>query len=83
MTKKDFQLIAATIAALAVDDHIQQHIAEYFASMLAPTNPRFKRDLFIQAATGQVSVMARKTQPLTIKLDAQGRDSDGNRREYR
>lgn len=56
MTKKDFELIAATIkdgiginransAALAT----QQRIAERFATELAATNPRFDRERFLKA----------------------------------
>ena len=68
MTKKDFQLIAATLAnpTFAVfplstkERNFRDALAVDFANMLATTNPRFKRELFIQAATGQVSVTARK-----------------------
>lgn len=65
MTKKDFQLIAQTIRDLAlagpnVNAGTRQDIATQFADALASTNPLFKRDLFIQAATGVVPVNARK-----------------------
>lgn len=61
MTKKDFQLIAQTIRDLALDAEWERvKIASQFANALESTNPRFKRDLFIQAATGVVPVTARK-----------------------
>lgn len=62
MTKKDFQLIAQAIHEMRHtlgEDH-QIHVAQRFARALAATNPRFKRDLFIQAATGVVPVNARR-----------------------
>lgn len=70
MTKKDFQLIAATIAGLQLDgtqtqcNTRRQEIAEHFADVLSDTNPLFKRDLFVQAATGQVAVTARKARSI-------------------
>ena len=67
MTKKDFQLIAATLASLNVEPFqdlsegtTRLEIATHFADALARTNPRFKRDLFVQAVTGQVSATARR-----------------------
>lgn len=61
MTKKDFQLIAQTIKGLALDAEWERvKIAGQFANALETTNPRFKRDLFIQAATGVVPVNARR-----------------------
>lgn len=49
MTKKDFQLIADTIASFEVDEAITYSMAERFADRLAETNPRFNRDRFIKA----------------------------------
>lgn len=67
MTKKDFQLIAQTILGMPFDSvtnmspmNMRLIVASHFADSLASTNPRFKRDLFIQASTGEVPVTARK-----------------------
>lgn len=63
MSRKDFILIAETIynldlQAWATNDN-RRFIAEQFADALATTNPQFKRELFIQAATGKVALTAR------------------------
>jgi hypothetical protein len=67
MSRKDFILIAETIANLTLAERgslpsdIQRvMIAEEFADALEGTNPQFKRELFIQAATGVVAPTARK-----------------------
>ena len=61
MTKKDFQLIAQAIGSLPKFGVWRvEEIAKHFADALSATNPLFKRDLFIQAATGVVPVTARK-----------------------
>lgn len=53
MTRKDFQMMAETIAALgragAYNAATQREIAENFAHRLAQTNPRFDRARFIKA----------------------------------
>ncbi len=68
MTKKEFQLIAAVLAGastLSKAEHsFLNALVNDFANALSTTNPRFKRDLFVQAATGQVSVTARKARDL-------------------
>lgn len=66
MTKKDFQVIAATIANTVMSRSTRVVVAQAFADALAPLNPRFKRDLFIQAATGQVSVTARRARSVPL-----------------
>ena len=55
MTKKHFEFIAQTIAAMptfspALRDQ-RRSCALAFASALAATNPRFNRDRFVEAAT--------------------------------
>lgn len=50
MTKKDFIAIAATLAANAAP----LALVLDFADMLADSNPRFNRPLFVDAATGQL-----------------------------
>ncbi len=61
MIRKDFIAIAETILGMSdMNDDQQYYVAEKFADMLQDTNPQFKRDLFIQAATGVVAVNARK-----------------------
>lgn len=82
MTKKDFQVIAATIGAAAIEQGIsgpnaKRRLAEHFADALAPLNPRFKRELFIQAATGQVAVTARKARTFSEADRAQFRAALG------
>lgn len=57
MTRKDFELIAATIASLVVDGVLETHeqvegVVSAFTGALAGTNPRFDRERFIEAATG-------------------------------
>jgi hypothetical protein len=56
MTKKDFELIAAVLVntplQYADPEHARMRLAEEFARVLSEGNPRFKRELFIQAATG-------------------------------
>ena len=47
MTRRDFELIAATIAAMAAFD--RQFCARAFANALAGTNPQFDRDRFLRA----------------------------------
>ena len=74
MTKKDFQLIANVIATCQFDgcrlerDDARLLLAGHFADILATTNPLFKRGLFLEAATGQVSVTARKVRTLASDL---------------
>ena len=64
MTKKDFQVIAAVLANASTLNNDERDLiaalASDFANALAPLNPRFKRELFIQAATGLVAVTARR-----------------------
>lgn len=48
MTRKDFQLIASTIAKMkSSDDHL--YIADMFATDLASTNQLFDRKRFLEA----------------------------------
>lgn len=90
MTKEDFQLIATVLVdacpANATERSFLSALVVDFANKLQGTNSAFKRDLFIQAATGVVPVTARKVrkarEPKLGGLDARGYDSDGNRREY-
>jgi len=54
MSKKDFELIAATIASFKGFDPLQnyklrQALAEHFANNLARTNPAFNNPRFIAA----------------------------------
>lgn len=54
MTRKDFRLIAETIADLPLemaDWPTRNGIAERFADRIEKDHPRFRRDLFISAAT--------------------------------
>jgi hypothetical protein len=52
MTRKDFELIAATIRNLDNADHLNKRIiAERFANSLECSNPRFNRERFVTAAT--------------------------------
>lgn len=64
MTRKDFIIIAGIIRNMpdqAFSDRAsREHVAKCFAEGLSDTNPNFKSDLFIQAATGQVALNARK-----------------------
>ena len=48
MTKKDFELIAATIAYLPAGP-ARRETARLFADALATTNPRFDRARFLRA----------------------------------
>lgn len=62
MSRAQFQMIAQTILDLpeSVTPAMRHLIACRFADDLRATNSNFKRDLFIQAATGVVPVTARK-----------------------
>lgn len=53
MTRQDFELIAGVVASIDSKDNTQTYVAELFADRLAETNPRFDRERFIEAATGQ------------------------------
>jgi hypothetical protein len=59
MSRKDFILIAETILHLNVDADTRAKVAEGFADSLRRTNGAFKRELFIQAATGKCPLTAR------------------------
>ena len=57
MTRKDFELIAATLRRLGEDNALcfdstddRDTIARVFANELSHTNPNFNRDRFIKAA---------------------------------
>jgi hypothetical protein len=50
MTRKHFELIAATVQSLLVSDEEKIYIATQFANVLATQNPRFDRSRFIRAA---------------------------------
>lgn len=84
MTKKDFQVIAAVIAALPHVGELgnmydpRNAVALAFADALAPLNPRFKRALFIQEATGQVAVTARKVREFSADERKQFRAALGD-----
>lgn len=51
MTRKDFEMIASVIKEITADDYAKDKAdkAELFARVLATTNPRFNRDLFLKA----------------------------------
>ena len=51
MTKKDYELIAGAVKELTADYYARdkQDTAELFARVLANTNPRFNRTLFLDA----------------------------------
>jgi sigma54-dependent transcription regulator len=51
MTRKDFELIAEAIKEITASDYPQDRKdkAQLFASVLATTNPRFNRELFMKA----------------------------------
>ena len=49
MSRKDFELIAATIRQLPVDVYGPEQVAAAFADALKRTNPRFDRARFILA----------------------------------
>jgi hypothetical protein len=50
MTKKDFELIAATIAkAFNADRENLEHAAFVFEDALSATNPKFDRERFLRA----------------------------------
>ena len=51
MTRKDFELIAKTIAGPNFLEENKTYIARVFASSLADTNPRFNAERFVAAAT--------------------------------
>ena len=51
MSRKDFQLIARTIASLDLDVATRRTVATAFASTLAGTNGRFDRERFVAACT--------------------------------
>lgn len=52
MTRKDFELIAATIRTLdRTSERVRVYIAVEFADNLASTNPHFDRARFIAACT--------------------------------
>lgn len=48
MTRKDYELIAATIREIPAFPS-KRIVAEEFATALAGTNPRFDRDRFLKA----------------------------------
>ena len=57
MTRKDFEVIAATLRCLCEDSALcfdqvrdQEAIATQFANELAHTNPNFNHDKFVEAA---------------------------------
>jgi hypothetical protein len=60
MTRQDFIFIASVIRDMSPVVRDRDAIATDFADRLGETNPRFNRQLFIQAATGVVSLTARK-----------------------
>lgn len=49
MTRKDFVLIASTVASLPVNKETRKAIARDFAIALETTNPAFDRDRFVTA----------------------------------
>lgn len=56
MTRKDFQLIADSIASMQLQDYtpfnqtiLRTYIAKQFADALRATNSRFNRDKFMMA----------------------------------
>ena len=51
MTRKDFELIAEAVKELTADYYQKdkENTAELFARVLATTNPRFNRELFLTA----------------------------------
>ena len=57
MTRKDYNLIAATIQRLILDTSVtreqRKEIAAHFARCLRSTNPRFDVQRFIAAAMGE------------------------------
>jgi hypothetical protein len=55
MTRKDYELIAATIRDLPVDAETREVTARRFAHELYGTNPRFNPDRFVRVATGQAT----------------------------
>jgi hypothetical protein len=68
MSRQDFILIATVLAdaspANATERSFLSALVVDFANKLQGTNPAFNRALFMQAATGQVSVTARKAKAL-------------------
>ncbi len=56
MTRKDYELIAAVVrkqpAVTLKQTMAKIDLANDFADVLAMDNPRFKREVFIEAATG-------------------------------
>ena len=53
MTRKDFELIAATIKNLDLSQREREMVAEKFADALAGTNAGFKSGLFIARSLGE------------------------------
>lgn len=52
MSRKDFELIAATILRLDVDEATRQKVAEDFAwALKSAMNSAFDRERFVKAAT--------------------------------
>lgn len=52
MTTKDFELIARIIQETpGVSHETRESLAGWFAKHLHQTNPRFKKELFIEACT--------------------------------
>lgn len=49
LTRRHFELIAGIIRELPPGTRVE--VAEHFASRLTRTNPNFKRERFIRAAT--------------------------------
>jgi len=64
MTRKDFIFIADVIRSMPTHAPTlraqRESCAAAFADRLSETNPRFNRQLFVQAATGIVPLTARK-----------------------
>lgn len=51
MSRKDYVAVAEIIRAANVTDEQRRELAARFADLFALDNPRFRRDLFICAAT--------------------------------
>lgn len=49
MTRKDFELIAKVVRSVAVYEWYRDTLAINMADALAPTNPNFKRGIFLKA----------------------------------
>lgn len=65
MTKKDYELIAKTIAGSVLASEDRRIIAGEFAEALRGTNPNFDTDRFVAACMGEIP--KRKAKPVGTK----------------